>query len=65
MRMKYDREADALYVHFSDAKIDGSEEVRPGVILDYDKEGRIVGIEVLDAGRQMAPDALSGLQAAE
>jgi uncharacterized protein YuzE len=65
MRMNYDREADALYVHFSEAPIDGSEEVRPGVILDYDEQGRIIGIEVLDARKQMAPDALIGLQAAE
>ncbi|MBV9066366.1 MAG: DUF2283 domain-containing protein [Methylobacteriaceae bacterium] len=65
MRMKYDQEADALYVRFSEEQIDGSEEVRPGVILDYDNKGRIVGIEVLDARKQMTPDALLGLQAAE
>ena len=49
MKMRYDSEGDVLYVQFSDVQIDGSEEIRPGVILDYDEEGRIVGIEVLDA----------------
>jgi uncharacterized protein YuzE len=49
MKMRYDSEGDVLYVQFSDVQIDGSEEIRPGVILDYDEEGRVVGIEVLDA----------------
>ena len=54
MKTSYDAEADALYVRFVDAPVIESEELRPGLVLDFDQEGRIVGIEVLDASRQLA-----------
>jgi uncharacterized protein YuzE len=65
MKLHYDSEADALYVRFSDQKILESEEVRPGLILYFDEEGRIVAIEMLDVRKQMPPDAIVNLQAAE
>jgi uncharacterized protein YuzE len=57
MKSRYDPEADALYVSFSDAPIIESEEVRPGFILDFDADGRAVGIEVLDASERLPEDA--------
>ena len=54
MRTKYDPEADALYVRFADAPVVETEEVRPGVMFDFDAEGRIVAIEVLDASEHLA-----------
>ena len=57
MKTHYDPEADALYVRFADAPISESEEVRPGVVFDYDTEGRVVGIEILDASEHLAPGA--------
>ena len=54
MKTLYVPEEDALYVRFSDARVIESEEVKPGVILDYDERGRIVAIEVLDASEQVA-----------
>ena len=65
MKLHFDSEADALYVRFSDQKILESEEVRPGLILDFDEEGRIVAIEMLDVRKQMPPGAIVNLQAAE
>ena len=65
MRTKYDTDADALYVRFAETAVVGSEEVRPGVVLDFDADGRIVAIEVLDASRHLATGAdLSKLTAA-
>ena len=64
MRLSYDRESDALFVRFSDEPIIESEEVRPGLIVDFDAAGRIVAIEVLDAQEQLTPQALAGLAAA-
>ncbi|MFA0751615.1 MAG: hypothetical protein SLRJCFUN_002018 [Candidatus Fervidibacter sp.] len=52
MRVRFDWEADALYIRFSDAPIAGSEEVKEGVILDFDAEGHLVGLEVLNFTRQ-------------
>ncbi len=57
MKTLYDAEADALYVRFADAKIVESEEVTDGVVLDFDAEGRIVAIELLDASKHLAAGA--------
>ena len=54
MKTLYDAEADALYVRFSEANVVESEEVSDGVVLDFDGEGRIVAIEVLDASKHLA-----------
>lgn len=48
MRTKYDPETGALYVRFADAAVVETEEVRPGVMFDFDADGRVVAIEVLD-----------------
>ncbi len=57
MKTHYDPETDALYVRFATAKVVESEEVSPGVVLDFDTEGRIVGVEVLEARRHLAAGA--------
>jgi uncharacterized protein YuzE len=64
VKLSYDGESDAFFVRFADDPIVDSEEVRPGLILDFDAAGKIVGIEVLDAREQLAPEALAGLDAA-
>ena len=56
MRMTMDKEADALYIRFDEAKIVESEEVSDGIILDFDASGRVVGFEMLYV-RQRFPDA--------
>lgn len=53
MKVKYDREADVLYIQLSDAPIIDSDEERKGIVLDYDDEGRIVGIEILNASKNL------------
>lgn len=53
MKVKYDKETDVLYIVFSEEKIKESDEEKSGIILDYDKNGSIVGIEVLDASKRM------------
>lgn len=57
--VKYSAEDNAAYIRFSQAKVLESEEVSPGVILDFDEQGRIVGMELLDARAKLAPDALA------
>ena len=64
MNLRYNSEVDALYVGFTQDMIVESEEVRPGVVLDFDSEGRIVAIELLDAKRQLPPTALIDIKAA-
>ena len=54
MKTVYDAVGDALYVRFSDSRVVESDEVSEGVVLDYDAEGRIVAIELLDASKHLA-----------
>ena len=53
MKVIYDPEVDVLRILLSDAAIEESDEDKPGVILDYDKDGNIVGLEVLEASKRM------------
>ncbi len=53
MKISYDPEVDVLRVLFNTHPIDESDEDRPGVILDYDAEGNVVGIEVLHASERV------------
>jgi uncharacterized protein YuzE len=55
MKIKYDKETDILYIRFSDAPIVESDEEKKGVILDYDAEANIIGIELLEASKKL-PD---------
>jgi uncharacterized protein YuzE len=57
--VKYDAEANAAYVRFSPEKVEESEEVTAGIVLDYDAKGRIVGMEVLDARAHLSPELLT------
>ncbi len=47
MKVTVDKEADALYMRISDTRIHDSEEVKPGIILDYDDQNNLVGVEIL------------------
>ncbi|HEX9660427.1 MAG TPA: DUF2283 domain-containing protein [Rhodothermales bacterium] len=58
MRLKIDRENDALYFRLDETEIVESEEVQPGVILDFDKSGRVVGIEMLALSTRTEPEKL-------
>ncbi len=51
MRIEYDREVDALYIRIQEKEVAQSKEVSEDVVLDLDEEGRIIGLEVLDATR--------------
>lgn len=49
MKVIYDRETDTLSIILRPCKVAESDEPRPGLVLDYDKAGRLVSIELLDA----------------
>lgn len=62
MRIKVDLKSDALYFRISEDKIEDSEEVKPGIIVDYAKSGKIVGMEVLGLKRKFKLAELSKIQ---
>ncbi len=55
VRMTHDPEADAVYIDLSDEHPVESEEVSPGVVLDFTEDGRVTGIEILFASKTLAP----------
>lgn len=62
MKLTIDREADALYLDLDEAPAAESEEISPGVILDYNAEGKVVGIEMLYLSKRVAQDQLKRMQ---
>ena len=62
MRLKVDKESDALYLRLDEVAVVESEEVQPGVVLDYDAAGNMVGVEILNLSKRVAPERLRVLQ---
>ncbi len=62
MRVKVDKESDTLYFRLDENKIIESEEVRPGIILDYDANDHVVGVEFLNISSRATPEELSSIQ---
>jgi len=58
MRVKIDQENDVLYFRLDETAIVESEEIQPGVILDYDEQGQVIGIEILGIQSRIDPDKL-------
>ncbi len=53
MKVIYDKETDTLSIILRAGKVVESDEAQPGLILDYDKSGRLLSIELLDASEQV------------
>jgi uncharacterized protein YuzE len=53
MRVHFDEEADAVYWRLDDSTIVESEEVQPGVILDYNEDNQVVGVEILNVTQRV------------
>ena len=62
MKLTVDREADALYLNLDEAPAVESEEVSPGVILDYNADGKVVGIEMLYLSKRVSAEKLGRMQ---
>jgi uncharacterized protein YuzE len=52
VKLKVDQQADALYLTLSEAPASRSEEISPGIIVDYDDQERVVGIEMLSLSKR-------------
>lgn len=62
MRIRVDRKNDALYFRLDESRIVESEEIKPGVILDYDENDKVVGVEFLSISSRASEDELSSIQ---
>ena len=62
MKVKLDKKNDALYFRLDENRIVESEEVKPGVILDFDKDDNVVGVEFLGISSRAGKTELDTIQ---
>ena len=53
MRVRFDQEADALHIRLDRSRVFESEEIRPGVALDLDDRGEVIGLEMLRVSQRL------------
>ena len=58
MKLKLDEETDTLYLRLDESAIVESEEVQPGVVLDFNLDNQVVGIEVLNISKRVEQEKL-------
>ncbi len=49
MKIEYDKEVDALYIRIQEKKVSRTKEIEEGVNIDFDSEGRVIGLEIIGA----------------
>ena len=62
MKLKIDKDNDALYFRLDESAVVESEEVQPGVILDFNDEGQVVGMEMITLSNRVTPEQLRVLK---
>lgn len=62
MKFHYDKSIDALALRFSDRGYVQSDEIQPGIIFDYNRSGKVIGIEILDASKVLSKKEFRALQ---
>jgi uncharacterized protein YuzE len=53
MTLQYDKETDSLVIIFRGGEVDDTEEIRPGIIADFDETGAMVSLEILNASKKI------------
>ena len=62
MRIILDKDSDALYFRLDESRIVDSEEIKPGVIIDYDANDLVVGVEFLNISNRASKEHLGSIQ---
>ncbi|MBI2314115.1 MAG: DUF2283 domain-containing protein [Betaproteobacteria bacterium] len=62
MKVHFDQQTDAVYFRLDDSKIIESEEVKPGIIFDFNDRNQVVGIEILQVGKRVPASQLKQMQ---
>ena len=62
MKVHFDEKADAIYLRLADSPIVDSEEVHPGIVLDFNGANQVVGIEILRASNHVPVANLKQIQ---
>ncbi|MDY6933426.1 MAG: DUF2283 domain-containing protein [Spirochaetota bacterium] len=62
MKLKVDEKADALYLRIDESRIMESEEVSPGIVIDFNEQNEVVGVEILNLSKRSSSLNLRSLQ---
>jgi len=62
MKVHFDQKTDALYFRLDDSRVMESEEVKPGIVLDFNDKNQVVGIEILNIGKRVPAVNLKRMQ---
>ena len=54
MKINYDSKIDALYIELAKGEYEVSREISPSIVVDEDKKGKVLGIEILDASKNIS-----------
>ena len=60
MKIRYDPDADAMYIQFREGKVDSTKEIDENTIIDFNKAGQVIGVEILFV-KERNPDLLKKL----
>ena len=61
MKIEYSKKADALYVYFKEKFVSSSREIEEGIVLDFDENNQIIGIEILDASARFSKSDIANI----
>jgi uncharacterized protein YuzE len=62
MKVHFDEKTDAVYFRLDESNIVESEEVKPGIVLDFNDKNEVVGIEILNVGKRVSSASLKQIQ---
>ena len=54
MTLEYDKRTDSLAINFTETEVEETDEIKPGVIVDFDSDGTLVSIEILNASKKIS-----------
>jgi len=61
MKITFDKEADAVYIEFRNGNFASNKKIDEDIIIDFDGDGNILGIEIINASKRISKDFLSDI----
>lgn len=65
MKVRYDADADILYISIREEEVEDMDELGEDVFVEYNKDGEIIGIEIWQARKYVIPEILKFIKAAK
>lgn len=62
MEITFDKQADAIYIYLKKKKVFETKEITDDTIADLDKDGNVIGIEILSASKRIPIEKLSDIK---